>query len=158
MTVPILAYVTAIATLVYGFATSLLWLENRKDRQLREKQFNDEMAARKTSELYHAFYEAWGYWTGHAYSSPTSKAETSQNGRIFEALIRLECQLRSNGFNKEANNLGFAIRTLEGVDDSLSEAGIALKIVTPEYRNPKPARLARVNTSSAGGTTETGAA
>jgi hypothetical protein len=56
-------------------------------------------------------------------------------GRVFEALIRLECQLRLNGYKTEANRLGFAIRTLlqNAIDKALSDAGIALELGQPEY-------------------------
>ena len=131
-----LTYVTAAATLIYGLATSLLWWENRQDRKQRQKQFSDEQAARKRAELNHAFYEAWGYWNGHAYRSHEAHVDASQSGRLFEALIRLECQLRLNEYRKEANDFGWAVRTLEGVDDQLSRVGVALGLITSDYRNP----------------------
>jgi len=129
-----LAYVTACATLIYGPATVLLWFESRQDRVQRQRQFQQEETDRKKAELHRAFYEAWGYWNGHRERSLGSKVDVSQSGRIFEALIRLECQLRLNDYEKEANNFGFAIRTLENVDERLGEIGVALGLVTREYR------------------------
>jgi|ERR1700735_2266844 len=136
MTVLILACITTGATLIYGLATFLLWWENRQDRTQRQKQFADEQANSKRAELHRAFYEAYGYWKGHGYKSPHAVIDASQTGRIFETLIRLECQLRLNDYKKEANDFGFAVRTLEGVDEQLSRVGIALGLITSEYRKP----------------------
>jgi hypothetical protein len=69
MSILILTFVTAFATLVYGAATLLLWYENRQDRLERQRRFNEESAARKLDELRRAFYEAWGYWNGHGHRS-----------------------------------------------------------------------------------------
>lgn len=126
-----------LATILYGLATLLLWWENRKDRKQRQRQFSDEQAARKRDELHRAFYEAYGYWSGHNYRSHQTAVDAAQSGRIFETLIRLECQLRLNGYRNEANDFGFAVRTLEAVDEQLSQVGVALGLVTSEYRNPE---------------------
>jgi hypothetical protein len=126
--------VTAGATAVYGFATLLLWFENRQDRRARDKQYREESDTRKRAELYSAFYEAWGYWRGQLSRSANSVVDAAQAGRVFEALIRLECQLRLNGYTTEAHNLGFAVRTMEGIDQQLAAVGVALKPVAPEYR------------------------
>jgi hypothetical protein len=136
MTVLILACITTVATLSYGLATFLLWWENRQDRKQRQKQFVDEQIARKRDELYRAFYEAHGYWNGQAYRAPHSPMDSSQSGRLFETLIRLECQLRLNAYTKEANDFGFAVRMLEGIDEQLSQVGMALGLITSEYRKP----------------------
>ena len=128
--------VTAAATAVYGLATMLLWLENFLDRRARDRQFRQEADANKKRDLRNAYYEAWGYWNGHQSRSPRSIVDGTQGGKIFEALIRLECQLRLNGYADEAEGLGFAIRTLEGVEHQLSVAGLALKLVVPGYRPP----------------------
>src|ERR1700733_12136348 len=137
MTLLISAFVTTGATLIYGLATFLLWWENRKDRKQRQKQFDDERAHIKRAELYRAFYEAYGYWNGHVYRSPDIGVDASQSGRLFEALIRLECQLKLNEYVKQANDLGFAVRTLKGIDEQLSQVGIELGLVTPEYKSPE---------------------
>lgn len=126
--------VTAAATAVYGLATMLLWIENFLDRRARDRQFRREADASKLRELYSAFYEAWGYWSGHKFRSQMSREDATQTGKIFEALIRLECQLRLNGYTAEAHNLGFALRTFEDLDKELSAVGVALKLVVPEYR------------------------
>jgi hypothetical protein len=118
--------VTAVATLIYGLATVLLWYENRQDRQQREKQFHAEVASRKVEQLQNAFFEAWGYWNGLSERSAQTPTDASQAGRILEALIRLECQLRLNGYKNEANELGISIRTHQGVYKSLAHVGIAL--------------------------------
>lgn len=133
MSIQILAYVTALATLVYGLATLCLWYENRQDRLQRQKQFDKGLADRKLYDLHSAFYEAWGFWNGHTYSSEDTKGDQASNIRLFEALIRLECQLRLNNYNREANNLGFAIRTLNRIDEGLSEVGLALELLPSEY-------------------------
>src|SRR5437016_3570203 len=108
--------VTAGATAVYGLATLLLWFENWKTRKQQDKHFREEADNRKLGELYSAFYEAWGYWRGHLSRSGNSTVDATQAGRVFEALIRLECQLRLNGYATEAHNLGYAVRTMEGID------------------------------------------
>lgn len=129
-----LTCVTAFATLIYGLATVLLWYENRQDRKQRGRQFDTEAGDSKRRELQNAFFEAWGYWRGHQVRSSNSGIDASQGGRVFEALIRLEGHLRLNGYNNEANRLGISIRTLEGVDEALSVAGVALGLVPSEYR------------------------
>src|SRR5258708_37792928 len=116
MAILIFTFVTALATLVYGAATYGLWRETRQDRKQREKQFREEVAARKLAELHSAFYEAWGNWTGHKARSGGSTVDSSQAGKVFEALIRLEGLMRLNGHANEANNLGVSIRTLDLVD------------------------------------------
>jgi hypothetical protein len=124
--------VTAIATSVYGGATFLLVVQIWRDRVQREKHFREETANRKLSELHIAFYEAWGYWEG--YESGPNKSDAAQASRVFEALIRLECLLRLNGFKKEAHNLGAAIRTnIHGVEGPLAQAGVALGLLPTEY-------------------------
>jgi hypothetical protein len=104
----------------------------------RQKQFTDEQANSKRAELYRAFYEAYGYWYGQVFRSHNTEVDSTQSGRVFEALIRLECQLRLNDYIKEANDFGFAARAREGVADQLTQVGIALALITPEYRNPNP--------------------
>lgn len=126
----------AFATLLYGGAALLLWWENRRDRIHRQAHFEKEMADRKLVELHRAFYEAWGYWKGHANRPGETGVDASQTGRIFEALIRLECQLRLNGYRKEANDFGFAVRTMENVDERLSAVGLAIGLLPADYRNP----------------------
>jgi hypothetical protein len=138
MTLLILACITTGATLIYGLATFLLWWENRQDRTQRQKQFADEQANSRRAELYRAYYEAYGYWYGSVHRSHQIGVDASQSARIFEALIRLECQLRLNDYVKEANDFGFATRAREGVDDQLTQVGVALGLITPEYRNPNP--------------------
>lgn len=126
--------VTAAATAVYGFATLLLWIENLLDRKARDQQFRAGNEAQKQRELYSAFYEAWGYWRGSRARSPNSLVDAAQSGRVFEAFIRLECQLRLNGYTAEANSFGVAARTLQGIDEQLASVGISLKLIPREYR------------------------
>jgi len=127
--------VTAVATVVYGLATFLLWWENRQDRQQRDRQFRAETDSRKLNELHRAFYDAMGYWDGFYLGSPETRGDAAQIGRLYEALYRFECQLRLNGFTTESQNLGFAIRTrIEDVVTPLSEAGVAIGILPSEYR------------------------
>jgi hypothetical protein len=126
--------VTAIATSVYGAATLLLVIQIWRDRIQRERHFRAEADGRKINELRSAFYEAWGYWQGHIHRSGDSVVDASQAGRQFEALTRLECQLRLNGYLSEANNLGLAVRTnLSGVVKPLAEAGTALGLFPIGY-------------------------
>lgn len=137
----VLTCVTTFATLVYGVATFLLWLEIRQDRKQRQKQFNDEKVARKLAELQTAFYDAWGHWEGHR-NAPDSK-NSSQAGKIFQALIRLECLLRLSGYKTEADNLGLVIRmNLTDVDKRLSQVGVALGLLPSEYPIPPEYRRA----------------
>jgi hypothetical protein len=139
MTLLILACITAGSTLIYGLAALLLWLENRSDRKQRQKQSIDEQAARKRGELHRAFYEAYGYWKGHGYRSPHTPIDAAQSGRLFEVLIRLEGELRLNDYKKAANDFGFAVRSFEGIEEQLSQVGLALGLTTSEYRNPRGA-------------------
>jgi hypothetical protein len=136
----ILACVTAVATMVYGLATFLLWQETRRDRKQREKQFEIEETNRKLRDLLSAFYEAWGLWNGHGARSASSVVDSAQAGKIFEAFIRLECQLRLNDLANEANNLGLSIRTLEHVDESLAEIGVALGLLPSKYEYRRPSK------------------
>jgi hypothetical protein len=110
-----LAYVTALATLVYGLATGCLWYENRQDRIQRQKQFDKELADRKLYELHSAFYEERGYWNGQRFRTAET-IDAASSGTLYEAFIRLECQLRLNNYKKEAESLGVAIRTVDCVD------------------------------------------
>jgi hypothetical protein len=140
MAILIFTCVTALATLVYGAATYGLWHETRQDRKQREQQFRDEVAARKLAELHSAFYETWGNWNGHKARSGASIVDSSQAGKVFEALIRLEGLLRLSGYCNEANNFGIAIRTMDHVDKRLSEVGVALGLVPSEYPIPQDIR------------------
>jgi hypothetical protein len=55
-------------------------------------------------------------------------------GREFEALIRLECQLRLNDYKVEANNLGFVIRgRFNDIQEELGKVGVALGLLPTEY-------------------------
>ena len=127
--------VTAIATSVYGAATLLLVGQIWRDRIQRERHFREESDNRKINELRSAFYEAWGYWQGYIHRSGDIRTDASQAGRQFEALVRLECQLRLNGYKDQANDLGLALRRdLSGVIKPLGDAGIALGLLPTEYR------------------------
>jgi hypothetical protein len=129
--------VTAMATVVYGLATLLLVIQIWRDRVQRERHYSDEVANRKLAELRSAFYEAWGYWEGHRYARPESRGDAATSGRLFEALVRLECQLRLNDFTSQANNLGVTIRTdIDGIIMPLAEAGVALGLLPEAYRYP----------------------
>jgi hypothetical protein len=135
MTIQILAAITALSTLVYGVATWLLWRESREDRKQRQQQFIDDANRRRVSDLQSAFYEAWGYWEGHFMSVGSVAIDASQVGRQFEALIRLECQLRLNGYNTEANDLGYAARTDFGeIRKQIGAVGVAIGLIPSQYR------------------------
>jgi hypothetical protein len=127
--------VSAIATAIYGAATLLLVIQIWRDRVQRGKHFETDVRNRKLNDLHSAFYESVGYWLGHKpenrSGSTTLGAEHSS--RVFEALTRLECQLRLNGYKDEALNLGSAVRTLDGVDDQLSQIGIKLGLFAQKY-------------------------
>jgi hypothetical protein len=78
---------------------------------------------------------AWGYWQGYIHRSGDPRDGASQAGKQFEALVRLECQLRLNGYKSEANDLGLALRqNLDGIIKPLSDAGVALGLLPTEYR------------------------
>jgi len=62
--------------------------------------------------------------------------------RVFEALTRLECQLRLNDYKNEARDLEFGVRRLTGVAERLEQIGTTLGLFDSEYRpvgpiNPK---------------------
>lgn len=127
--------ITAFATVVYGGATLALVFQLWRDRVQREEHFSVEKEARKQDELRSAFYEAWGYWEGHWRTAGSVAPDASQVGKQFEALARLECQLRLNGFTSEANDLGFATRAeWNDIHAEISKAGVAIGLLSAEYR------------------------
>ena len=127
--------ITAIATSVYGAATLALVIQLWRDRVQREKHFRTENDARKLAELRIAFYDAWGYWAAHVRALAGLPLDPSQVGKQFEALIRLECQLRLNGYKAEAHNLGFATReSASDIEEQLGIVGVALGLLPTEYR------------------------
>jgi len=70
------------------------------------------------------------------------EVDAMQVGRVFEALTRLECQLRLNGYKDEARDLGFGVRKLAGVAERLERIGTTLGLFDSEYHpvglmNPK---------------------
>jgi hypothetical protein len=102
----------------------------------RESHFRVESDAHKLKELHSAFSEAWGYWVGHWMSAGSVKMDAVQVGRQFEALIRLECQLRLNGYNAEANDLGFTSRNnFEGIRKQINSVGIAIGLTPSGYKS-----------------------
>jgi len=130
--------ISAIATAIYGVATLLLVVQIWRDRAQRDKYFNIEANNRRLNELHNAFYEAWGYWEAHTRVSLEDKGDVAQAGKLFVALIRLECQLRLNGYKGQADNVGAAIRAnLHGVIEPLAEAGIAIGLFPPEFGEVK---------------------
>lgn len=136
--------IIAIATSVYGAATLLLVFQLWRDRVQRENHFRANNDAQKLNELRSAFYEAWGYWEAYwrTVGSRSVTIDSSQVGRQFEALARLECQLRLNGYAAAANNLGFAIRTnLSDIHGELGAAGLTLGLFPAEYRRAQVAGL-----------------
>lgn len=129
-------WITAAATALYGFASTWLAFHIWRDRVQRERHFNNEMAERKLNDLRTAFYEASGYWRAHYYEGVTR--DSPQIGRQFEAITRLESQLWLNGYRKEANDLGLAIRTnFDDVIKVLGRVGVALNLTPSEYRDVK---------------------
>lgn|SRR5580698_5419808 len=121
--------VTALATAVYGLATLLLWFENIADRRQRDRHYREEADSRKLNELRSAFYEAWGFWQGYYMGSPETRGDSTQMGRLFEALTRFECQLRLNGYESQANDLGFTTRNdIQATNKPLADAGVAIGI------------------------------
>lgn len=130
--------VAAISSAVYGAATIFLVIQLWLDRRQRENHHRAETAARKLNELHGAFYEAWGYWEGWSRSVGAVQLDASQIGRQFEAVIRLECQLRLNGYRKEANELGLVSRAdTHRIPNEISQVGVALGLVSGEYREAK---------------------
>jgi hypothetical protein len=129
--------IIAVATSVYGAATLLLVIQIWRDRVQREKHFNSEGRARKLNDLHSAFYEAWGYWEGFAVFAGSPQKDASQIGRQFEALIRLECQLRLNHYKAEADNIGIGVRAgdTHKIKSQIDAAGVALGLLPREYRH-----------------------
>ena len=126
--------VIAIATAVYGAATLLLVIQIWRDRVQRETHYKEEIESRRLNELRSAFYEAAGYWEGHRATAMSVRTDASQVGKEFEALIRLECQLRLNNYNAEADSLGFAVRAnISDISTQLRGAGVALGLLPAEY-------------------------
>ena len=133
--------VTAIATSVYGAATLILVVQIWRDRVQRERHSKNADDTRQLNELRSAFYEAAGYWEGR-HGSTGSHIDASHLGRIFEALIRFECQLRLHGYKVEANDLGFAVRAnFHDTGTQISRAGVALGLLPKEYRQTKATGL-----------------
>ena len=127
--------VTARATAVYGIGTVFLVYQLWRDRVQRSRHFQADNDAQKLNELRRVFYEASGYWLGSRWVAGSGHVDRAQAGREFEALVRLECQLRLNGYNAESNNLGFVIRTsFQGIEEELGRVGVALGLVPSEYR------------------------
>jgi hypothetical protein len=130
--------VSAIATAIYGGATLLLVVQIWRDRIQRDKHFGTEVNNRKLDALHNAFYEAWGYWEAHTRVSLENKGDAGQAGKLFVALIRLECQLRLNGYKSQADGVGVAIRAnLHAVVEPLADAGIAIGLFPPEFGQVK---------------------
>ncbi len=128
------SYVTAIATSVYGLGTLALVYQLWRDRVQRQEHFEADRAAQKVADLHSAFYEAWGFWLGHNWAQGSVRTDAMQVGKQFEALTRLECQLRLNGYEAVAGNLGFAIRVdLAAVRDRVQDAGRALGLIAEKY-------------------------
>jgi hypothetical protein len=112
--------VTACATAVYGIGTIFLVYQLWRDRVQRDRHFQTDSDAQRLNELRRAFYEAYGYWLGSRWVAGSGDVDRAQAGREFEALVRLECQLRVHGHSLEANNLGFVIRAnFQGAGDYL---------------------------------------
>jgi hypothetical protein len=128
-------WLTAIATTLYGGATFALVIQQWRDRVQREKHFREESESRKLDELHRAFFEAYGYWIGHYWAAGSVPTDAAQVGRQFEAVTRLECQLRLNGYRKEAHDLGLATRTgFDKVREELAHVGVAIKLLPSDYR------------------------
>jgi hypothetical protein len=124
--------VSAIATAIYGGATLAFVYQIWRDRVQRDRHFNAEAHQRKLNELRTAFYDAVGYWAGHTNRS-VHEVDAVQAGKVFEALTRLECQLRLNGYKDEARDLGFGVRKLLGVAERLDQIGTKLGLFDFEY-------------------------
>jgi len=134
-TASIATLVTAGATAIYGIGTVALVYQLWRDRVQRDKHFQKDKDAKKIADLHTAFYDAWGYWQGHIHRSAQSIVDADHAGKVFEALIRLECQLRLNNHSQEANDLGIVVRTnLHGIPEELGKVGAALGLLPPEYR------------------------
>jgi hypothetical protein len=130
--------VTASATAIYGVGTVALVYQLWRDRVQRDRHFQAENNARRLNDLRSAFYEAWGFWEGGRRVAGSAEIDAAQVGKEFEALIRLECQLRLNNYGAEANNLGFVIRAdFGGIRDELSTVGVALGLLPTEYRQAR---------------------
>jgi hypothetical protein len=127
--------VSAIATAIYGGATLAFVVQIWRDRVQREQHFAAEAAQRKLDELRTALYDAVGYWEGRKHKSGDSLIDATQASRAFEAVTRLEGQLRLNGYEAESQNLGFAVRAnLMNVDQQLQIIGTVLGLFAMEYR------------------------
>lgn len=126
---------TALSAAVYGIGSLWLVFQLWRDRVQRERHFQSDKAAGELNALRTAFYEAYGYWQGYLWTRGSADIDASQVGKQFEALVRLECQLRLNDYEVEANDLGFAIRrNLDDIQRELDKVGLALKLMPTEYR------------------------
>jgi hypothetical protein len=126
--------VSSIATVIYGGATLLLVIQIWRDRVQRDRHFEAEAVGRKLDELRTSFFDACGYWLGHVHRGGNSIVDAAQAGKVFEALTRLEGQLRLNGYVSESQNLGRTVRTnILGVDDHLEKIGVVLGLRATEY-------------------------
>ena len=68
------------------------------------------------------------------HKSGDSLIDATQASRAFEALTRLEGELRLNGFVAQSHDLGFAVRiNLANVDEQLEHIGVILGLVAKEY-------------------------
>jgi hypothetical protein len=127
-------WVNAISTSVYGAATLGLVIQVWRDRVQREEHSQREKDARKLDDLRRAFYEAWGYTVGHEITVGTAGLDPAQVSRKYESLARLECQLRLNGYDVEANNLGLVIMAENyKIRTQLRNVGKALGLMPEKY-------------------------
>jgi hypothetical protein len=132
--------VSAIATVIYGGATLALVFQIWRDRVQRDRHFDADEARRKLDELRTAFYDACGYWLGHVHRGGDSIVDAAQAGRVFEAVTRLEGQLRLNGYVDDSKDLGRTVRTnILGVDDQLEKIGVVLGLFATEYSQARAA-------------------
>jgi hypothetical protein len=127
--------VTAFATVIYGLATFLLWWKTDRIGSSGTSSSVQNQTGESSMIFTPPSMMRGGYWEGYIYASPDSRGDAAKAGRMYEALVRFECQLRLNNFTKQADDLGLVVRAdIHGVRTPLAEAGVALGLLPSEYR------------------------
>jgi hypothetical protein len=121
--------VLALATSVYGAATTALVISGYRDRQQRHEHFRHEQEDKKLDALYAAFCDAWGRWHGLWHKSGGVQVTVSEAQNVNEALIRLQAQLRLNGHISLADEFQHSVQMNNEVGTKLTKVGKAIGLL-----------------------------